>query len=124
MNEPEGRAAAVKEGFKEGVGEVADEVKTKWARRAERAQGNVQDMYGRAQGNLQDMYADARDSVTDATYAAGRQAMSYEHTLRRAIQEQPYVAMAVALGIGIALGVMSGRSRSDDDVRKIYRYRI
>ena len=86
-------------------------VKTEWAGKMECAQGNLQDMYGQA-----------RDRVTDATYAAGRQAVSFEDSLRHSIMTQPYLAMAVALGIGVALGVLSTRYREDHDVRAVYRY--
>ena len=111
-NRVQGTATAVTGGIKEGVGAAVGDVKTEWEGKMERAQGNLQDMYGQA-----------RDSVTEATYAAGRQAASFEDSLRHSIVTQPYLAMAVALGIGVALGILSSRYRDDHDVGAVYRYR-
>jgi uncharacterized protein YjbJ (UPF0337 family) len=110
-NRPEGRVEALKGGIKEGVGAALGDVKTEWEGKMERAQGNLQDMYGQT-----------KDSIADATYAAGRQVMTYEDSLRQGIREQPYLAMAVAFGIGICLGHLTARYRSDDQVRTVYRY--
>ena len=112
-NRVEGRAAALKGGVKEGIGALAGDVKTEWEGKLDRAQGNLQDMYGQA-----------RDSVTDATYAVGRHASTFEDSLRHSMATQPYLAVAIALGIGIALGRLSARYQDDSEIRRVYRYRI
>jgi uncharacterized protein YjbJ (UPF0337 family) len=110
-NRPEGRAEAIKGGIKEGLGAAVGDVKTEWAGKMERAQGDLQDMYGQA-----------KDTIADATYAAGRQVTTFEDSLRQSIREQPYLAIAVAVGIGICLGRLSARYQSDDEARRVYRY--
>jgi|SRR5215203_1283428 len=115
MNEDrvEGTAGAIKGGVKEGIGALARDVKTEWEGKLERAEGNIQEMYGRA-----------RDSMGDVAYAGRAQAMSFEQSLRESIASQPYLAMAVAVGIGICLGRLSARYQDDHEVRRVYRYRI
>lgn len=58
----------------------------------------------------QELYGQARDSagkVADATTGAARKtADSFEQALRNTIENQPYTAVAIALGIGWLLGRM------------------
>ena len=58
----------------------------------------------------QDLYDQARDSasqVADATSTAARKsAGSFEQALRSTVENQPYTAVAIALGIGWLLGRM------------------
>jgi len=58
----------------------------------------------------QDLYDQARDSanqVADATTTAARKtAGSFEQALRNTIENQPYTAVAIALGIGWLFGRM------------------
>ena len=58
----------------------------------------------------QDLYGQARDSasqVADATTTAARQtAGSFEQALRSTIENQPYTAVAIALGLGWLFGRM------------------
>jgi ElaB/YqjD/DUF883 family membrane-anchored ribosome-binding protein len=58
----------------------------------------------------QDLYDQARDSaghVADATTEAARNtAGSFEQALRNTIENQPYTAVAIALGLGWLFGRM------------------
>jgi ElaB/YqjD/DUF883 family membrane-anchored ribosome-binding protein len=58
----------------------------------------------------QDLYDQARDSasqVADATSTAARKtAGSFERALRNTIENQPYTAVAIALGLGWLFGRM------------------
>jgi ElaB/YqjD/DUF883 family membrane-anchored ribosome-binding protein len=58
----------------------------------------------------QDLYDQARDSagqVADATTTAARKtAGSFERALRNTIENQPYTAVAIALGLGWLFGRM------------------
>jgi uncharacterized protein YjbJ (UPF0337 family) len=111
-NRVEGRAGALKGGIKEGFGQAVGDVKTEREGKLEGIKGDVQDMYGQA-----------RDSVVDAAYAAGRQATSFEDSLRHSISAQPYLAVGIALAIGIALGRLSARYQDPQyETRRIYRY--
>jgi ElaB/YqjD/DUF883 family membrane-anchored ribosome-binding protein len=58
----------------------------------------------------QDVYGQARDSAADvldtANTAARKTAGSFERAIRNTIETQPYMAVAIALGIGWLLGRM------------------
>ena len=68
------------------------------------------------------MYGQVQDSVADASYAAGRHVMSFEDSLRQSIREQPYMALAVAVGVGICLGRLSAQYGSNHEAQRVYRY--
>jgi ElaB/YqjD/DUF883 family membrane-anchored ribosome-binding protein len=57
-----------------------------------------------------DLYGQARDSASDladsAQRAARQTAGSFERALRNTIENQPYTAVAIALGLGWLLGRM------------------
>jgi ElaB/YqjD/DUF883 family membrane-anchored ribosome-binding protein len=58
----------------------------------------------------QDIYGQARESAADvmdaASAAAQHTAGSFERALRNMIEQQPYTAVAIALGVGWLLGRM------------------
>ena len=81
--------------------------------------GKAEEAFGRATGNTkveaegtvnrltgaaQDLYGQARDSASDMAETARSGASSFENLLRNTIEQQPYTAVAVALGIGWLLG--------------------
>jgi len=83
--------------------------------------GKAQEGFGRATGNAkteaegivnqvagaaQDMYGQARDSAAKAADVARDAGSSFEQLLRETIEEKPYTAVAVALGIGWLVGRM------------------
>jgi ElaB/YqjD/DUF883 family membrane-anchored ribosome-binding protein len=61
-------------------------------------------------GAARDVYEQARDSTNQAANAAARatqdSAGSFEQAVRNTIENQPYRAVAIALGIGWLLGRM------------------
>ena len=57
-------------------------------------------------GAAQDLYGQARDSAADATNAARDTASSFEKVLRNTIENQPYTAVAIGIGLGWLLGRM------------------
>jgi ElaB/YqjD/DUF883 family membrane-anchored ribosome-binding protein len=64
---------------------------------AKEVKGAARDVYGQARASA----ADVADSTTDAvTKTAG----SFERVLRRTIEEQPYTAVLIGIGIGWLLG--------------------
>jgi uncharacterized protein YjbJ (UPF0337 family) len=79
----------------EGVGRMTGDAKTQ-------AEGIVNQVGGAAQ----DLYGQARDTASDAVDAARDSASSFEKALRSAIENQPYTAVAVALGLGWLFGRM------------------
>lgn len=66
---------------------------------ASEASDAAQDLYGRA--------ADSASDVADSARRAARKtAGSFEKALRNTIENQPYTAVAIALGLGWLLGRM------------------
>jgi ElaB/YqjD/DUF883 family membrane-anchored ribosome-binding protein len=61
-------------------------------------------------GAAQDLYDQARDSasqVADATTTAARKTLgSFERALRNTVENQPYTAVVIALGLGWLFGRM------------------
>ncbi len=74
------------------------------------AKTQVEGIANQVRGTAQDLYYQARESASrladDAASAGRRTASSFESELRNAIETQPYMAGAVALGIGWFLGRM------------------
>jgi ElaB/YqjD/DUF883 family membrane-anchored ribosome-binding protein len=74
------------------------------------AKNNASKVAGTASEAAQDVYGQARDSagrVADAASDAARStAGSFEQAVRNLVENQPYTACAIALGIGWLLGRM------------------
>jgi ElaB/YqjD/DUF883 family membrane-anchored ribosome-binding protein len=74
---------------------------------AKKHAGDVADAFSDA---AQDIYGQARESAADVAgttrKAARKAANSLEQAIRSTIEDQPYLAAAVALGIGWFLGRM------------------
>jgi uncharacterized protein YjbJ (UPF0337 family) len=68
------------------------------------AKHQVQGAMKQAEGTIQDMYGKAVDSAGETMEAVRQGASSIEDTLRRTIEEKPYTAVAIALGIGWLVG--------------------
>jgi uncharacterized protein YjbJ (UPF0337 family) len=83
--------------------------------------GKAEEAFGRATGNTkleaegavnqlkgaaQDLYGQARDGAMDMADTARQAGSSFEGLLRNTIEQQPYTAVAIALGIGWLLGRM------------------
>lgn len=68
----------------------------------------VQGVARDVQGAARDVYGQARESAADvaesATDALSKSASSFERALRRTIEEQPYTALLIGIGIGWLLG--------------------
>ena len=75
--------------------------------KAEEAWGNVTgDTRTQAEGAINQAVGAAQDLYGQAADAAHETASSFEKTLRRTIETQPYTSTLVALGIGWLLGRM------------------
>ena len=55
-------------------------------------------------GTAQDLYGQARDRASDMAETARQAGSSFEGLLRNTIEQKPYTAVAIALGIGWLLG--------------------
>ena len=77
----------------EDIGHATGDVKTQVEGVAKQAAGAAQDLYGKA-----------RDSAADVAAAARDAGPSFERLVRNTIEQQPYTAAAIALGLGWLLG--------------------
>lgn len=68
------------------------------------AKAEAEGIVNQASGAAQDLYGQARDTASDAATAAREAGSSLERLLRNTIEQQPYTAVAIALGIGWLLG--------------------
>jgi uncharacterized protein YjbJ (UPF0337 family) len=79
----------VEEGFGRATGDVKSQI-----------QGKAKQM----EGALQDMYAQAKETATNAAEVVRETASDADDFLRTTIEQRPYTAAAVALGIGFLIG--------------------
>jgi uncharacterized protein YjbJ (UPF0337 family) len=77
----------------EGLGRVTGDAKS-------RVQGQLK----QAEGTAQDLYGQAKDSAGEAVAAVRKISGSMEDTIREYIENNPYTAAAVALGLGWLIG--------------------
>jgi hypothetical protein len=54
--------------------------------------------------NAQGVYGRARDSTSGAAESASEAGSPFERQLRNTIEQKPYIALAIAMGIGWLLG--------------------
>ena len=55
-------------------------------------------------GKAQDLYGRPRDGAADAAATAREAGSSFERLLRNTVEQQPYTAVAIAIGLGWLLG--------------------
>jgi ElaB/YqjD/DUF883 family membrane-anchored ribosome-binding protein len=83
---------------------------TDFARAFGDAKKQASSVAGDASDAASDLYDQARDSASDladsAQRAARQTAGSFERALRNTIENQPYTAVAIALGLGWLFGRM------------------
>jgi uncharacterized protein YjbJ (UPF0337 family) len=100
MNEDRviGNAKNVGGQVEEGLGRATGDVKSQLQGKAKQVEGAAQDVYGQV-----------KESASDAVEAIRESASGAEDFLRTTIEERPYTAAAVALGIGYLIGRFSRR---------------
>lgn len=69
--------------------------------------GQAQGKANQLEGALQDAYGQATETAADAVEVIHETASGAEDFLRTTIEERPYTAAAVALGIGYLIGRFS-----------------
>ena len=57
-----------------------------------------------SEGYVQDAHSQVRDNASDPDESSREEASTFERQLRNTIEQQPYTAIAIALGIGWLLG--------------------
>jgi uncharacterized protein YjbJ (UPF0337 family) len=93
-----GNAKNVGGQVEEGLGRATGDVKSQLQGKAKQVEGAAQDVYGQV-----------KESASDAVEAIRESASGAEDFLRTTIEERPYTAAAVALGIGYLIGRFSRR---------------
>jgi uncharacterized protein YjbJ (UPF0337 family) len=58
----------------------------------------------RAQGAAENLYGQTKDAASDAAAGLRKTALSFEDALRNTIEDKPYIAVAIALGLGWLIG--------------------
>ncbi len=64
----------------------------------------VQGAMDRAQGAAENLYGQTKDAANDAAEGLRKTARSVEDVLRNTIENKPYTAVAIALGLGWFFG--------------------
>src|SRR6202012_1042938 len=79
--------------IEEGVGRVTGDTKSQ-----------VQGVIDQAQGTAENLYGQAKDAASGAADSVRKTASSFEDIVRHTVEEKPYTAVAIAIGIGWLLG--------------------
>jgi uncharacterized protein YjbJ (UPF0337 family) len=95
MDEHRVTGAARKVGgtIEEAVGDITGDTKSQMRGAMDRAQGAAENLYGQT-----------KDAASDAATGLRNTALSFEDTLRNTIENRPYTAVAIALGLGWLIG--------------------
>jgi ElaB/YqjD/DUF883 family membrane-anchored ribosome-binding protein len=56
--------------------------------------------FDQAQGTAENLYGQAKDAASSAAEGVRKTASSFEDIFRRTIEDKPYTAIAIALGLG------------------------
>lgn len=79
--------------IEEAVGDVTGDTRSQ-----------VRGAINRAQGTAENLYGQTKDAASDAAAGLRKTALSFEDTLRNMIEDKPYTAVAIALGLGWLIG--------------------
>jgi uncharacterized protein YjbJ (UPF0337 family) len=79
--------------IEEGAGRVSGDTKTR-----------VQGVLDQAQGTAENLYGQAKDAASGAVEGVRKTASSFEDVVRHTIEDRPYTAVAIAIGLGWLLG--------------------
>jgi uncharacterized protein YjbJ (UPF0337 family) len=77
----------------EGFGRVTGDTRTQ-----------IQGAVDQAQGTAENLYGQAKDAASNAAEGIRKTASSFEDVVRHTIEDRPYMAAAIALGLGWLLG--------------------
>jgi uncharacterized protein YjbJ (UPF0337 family) len=64
----------------------------------------VQGVIDQVQGTAENLYGQAKDVGRNAAEGVRKSASSFEDTIRRTIEDRPYTAVAIAIGLGWLIG--------------------
>ncbi len=99
---------------KQGVGRVQDAIGGLVGSDKTQAKGKMNE----AAGSLQNTYGQVKDQAADVLDQAKDQAQDSYEQIESFIRDQPFAAAAVAVGVGLILGMMLRGGRKTVYVRK------
>ena len=68
------------------------------------AESQVQGIIDQAQGTAENLYGQAKDAARGAADGVRKTASSFDDIVRHTIEDRPYTAVAIAIGLGWLLG--------------------
>jgi uncharacterized protein YjbJ (UPF0337 family) len=83
---------------------VGGRVEEKFGRVTGDTKSQVQGVIDQAQGTAENLYGQAKDAASSAAEGVRKTASSFEDIFRRTIEDKPYTAIAIALGLGWLIG--------------------
>ena len=74
---------------------------------------DIKDRLSEARSRLGEVYTNARERIGDAYTKARKNVVAGAKYTDETIREKPYQSIAVALGVGVLVGVLIGRSSKE-----------
>lgn len=84
--------------------DATGKVEQAFGRAAGDTKSQVQGVIDQAQGTAEKLYGQVRDATSDAADGVRKTASSFEDIIRHTVEERPYTAVAIAIGLGWLLG--------------------
>ena len=108
-NRISGAAKSLGGKVEEGFGRTIGDTKMEGEGLVKQVTGTAQNLYGQ----VRDAAGQAAELTADAARAARDQLPPMERAIRHSIENSPYTAITVAVGVSFALGWLLGRSSND-----------
>jgi len=106
-------AGAVRNGaghVQDAVGGLTGDLKTQARGKLNEAAGAAQNAYGKVRDQAEDLYDDASDRARDVAARGRRRVEGSYADLERLVGDAPMPAVAIAMGVGLLLGLLLGSS--------------
>ena len=84
--------------------QVGGKIEEGLGRAAGDASSQIRGVFDQAQGSAEKLYGEAKEAAGETARGVRTAAVSFEDIIRTTIEERPYTAAAIALGIGWLLG--------------------
>jgi uncharacterized protein YjbJ (UPF0337 family) len=84
--------------------QVGGKIEEGFGRASGDTSSQIRGVFEQAQGGAERLYGEAREAAGEAAQGVRTAAVSFEDVIRTTIEQRPYTAAAIALGIGWLLG--------------------
>jgi uncharacterized protein YjbJ (UPF0337 family) len=88
------------------VKNVGGKVEEAFGRATGDTKSQIQGVVDQAQGTAENLYGQAKDAASNAAEGLRKTTSSLEDIVRHTIEDRPYTAVAIALGLGWLFGRM------------------